>query len=160
MLPRGVAAPLLPGKCVPRVKAWRAQPPGVAAHHPTPLCRPPPASLPPRRCPQFILGNTGFKTAAISHRPSNADLLLRSARSLSNLRTRSFSSLAGAVGGSGSGNHGSSENHGGSSSSSSSRLGPQGQAGPGGAAGDAVVAAVVAAAAEAQGSDGGSDKPA
>ena len=109
-----------------------------------------PASLLP---PQFILGNTGFKTAAISHRPSNADLLLRSARSLSNLRSRSMSNLAGAVGGNGGGNH-----------DSSSRLGPRGQVGPEGAMGDAVVAAAAAVVAtavtDAEGSGGGGDKPA
>ena len=34
---------------------------------------------------QFILGNTGFHSASISHAPSNAQLLLRGMRSVKSL---------------------------------------------------------------------------
>lgn len=48
------------------------------------------STLPPRTCPpQFILGNTGFSQASISHQPSNAELVMRSVRSMSNLLQRS-----------------------------------------------------------------------
>lgn len=46
---------------------------------------------PPTHPRQFILGNTGFEAASISHQPSNADLLLRgvrSVRSMGNLLSR------------------------------------------------------------------------
>ncbi|PRW57029.1 hypothetical protein C2E21_4128 [Chlorella sorokiniana] len=36
----------------------------------------------------FILGNTGFSQASISHQPSNAELVMRSVRSMSNLLQR------------------------------------------------------------------------
>ena len=43
---------------------------------------------------QFILGNTGFSKASISHQPSNAEIVMRSVRSVGNL-LRSGSGVSG-----------------------------------------------------------------
>lgn len=48
----------------------------------TPSWLPPQPTNPP---PQFILGNTGFREASISHQPSNAEFVMRSVRSVGNL---------------------------------------------------------------------------
>lgn len=68
----------------------------------------------------FILGNTGFKQASISHQPSNAAILLRgmrSVKSMGNLLLRGSSGLGGKTS-NGGGNNGNGSGHGGSSSGS------------------------------------------
>ena len=59
---------------------------GDCPHAPSQTSLQPPCSRP--TASQFILGNTGFSQASISHQPSNAELVMRSVRSMSNLLQR------------------------------------------------------------------------
>ena len=73
----------------------------LVASHPC-LCRFPPPPPPP---PQFILGNTGFQSAAISHMPSNAEFVSRGLHTVASLtQLNTLASLYRGGAGNGNGN--------------------------------------------------------